>query len=68
MELPRKMLEEFAIKTTPKIVKYKIFVMDKSIDENHLSQPLQTKNEHLKVPATFLTGYNGIFNINEKKQ
>ena len=38
-------------------------IMNKSIHEEHLSQPLQTNNEQFKVAVTFLTAYNGIFNV-----
>ena len=37
--------------------------MDKSTHEEHLSQPLQTNNKYFEIAVTFLTGYNGIFNI-----
>ena len=37
--------------------------MDKSTHEEHLSQPLQTNNKQFKIAVTFLTGYNGIFNV-----
>ena len=37
--------------------------MDNSIHEKHLSQPLQTNNKQFKIATTFLTGYNGIFNV-----
>ena len=37
--------------------------MDKSIHEEHLSQPLQTINKQFKIAVTFITGYNGIFNV-----
>ena len=40
--------------------------MDKITHEEHLSQPLQTNNEQFKIAITFLTGYNGIFNISDK--
>ena len=40
--------------------------MDKSIHEEHLSQPLQTNNKQFKIAVTFLTGYNGIFNVTDK--
>ena len=40
-----------------------LIVMDKSIHEEHLSQPLQTNNKHFKIAVTFLTDYNGIFNV-----
>ena len=37
--------------------------MDKSTHEQHLYQPLQTNNKQFKIAITFLTGYNGIFNV-----
>ena len=37
--------------------------MEKSIHEEPLSQPLQTNNKQYKIAVTFLTGYNGIFNL-----
>ena len=37
--------------------------MDKSNHEEHLSQPLQTYNKEFEIAVTFLTGYNGIFNV-----
>ena len=37
--------------------------MDKSILEEHLFQPLQTNSNIFKLAVTFLTGYNGIFNV-----
>ena len=46
-----------------------LYFMDKSTREEHLSQPLQTNNKQFKIAVTFLTGYNGIFNItNENKK
>ena len=36
--------------------------MDKSIHEEHLSQPLQT-NKQFKIAIFLLTGYNGILNV-----
>ena len=38
-------------------------LMDKSTHEEHLSQTFQTNNKQFKIAITFLTGYNGIFNI-----
>ena len=29
-------------------------------------QPLQTNNKQFKIAITFLTGYNGIFNVTHK--
>ena len=40
-----------------------LIVMNKSTHEEHLSQPLQTNNKQFKIAETFLTGYNGIFNV-----
>ena len=40
--------------------------MNKSTQEEHLSQPLQTNNKQFKIAVTFLTAYNGIFNITSK--
>ena len=42
--------------------------MDKSTLKDHLAQPLQKKNEQFKIPVTFLTGYNGIFNVTNKNK
>ena len=40
--------------------------MNKSIHEENLSYPLQTNNKQFKIAITFLTGYNGIFNVTHK--
>ena len=40
-----------------------LVVMDISIHEEHLSQPLQTNHKQFKIAVNFSTGYNGIFNI-----
>ena len=37
--------------------------MKKSTHEEHLSQQLQTNIKQFKNAVTFLTGYNGIFNV-----
>ena len=37
--------------------------MDKSTHEEHLFQPLQTNKRQFKIAVTFLTVYNGIFNV-----
>ena len=47
----------------PKIKEHMWIVVDKSTHEEHLSQPLQTNNKQFKIAVTFLTGYNGIFNV-----
>ena len=63
MELPSKLLEQIAFNTRPKIEEHMLIVMDKSIHEEHLSEPLQTNNKQFKIAVTFLSGYNGIFNV-----
>ena len=63
MELPSKLLEQIAFNTRPKIEEHMLIVMDKATHEEHLSQPLQTNNKQFKIAVTFLTGYNGIFNL-----
>ena len=40
-----------------------LIVMKKSTHEEHLSQPLQTNIKQYKIANTFLTSYNGIFNV-----
>ena len=66
MELSSKLLEEIAFNTRPKIEEHMLIVMDKSTHEEHLFQPLQTDNKQFKIAITFLTGYNGNFNITNK--
>ena len=63
MELPSKLLEQTAFDTRPKIEEHLLIVMDKSTHEEHLSQPLQTNKKQFEIAVTFLTGYNGIFNL-----
>ena len=63
MELPSKLLEQIAFNTRPKIEEHMLIVMNKSIHEEHLSESLQTNNKQFKIAVTFLTGYNGIFNV-----
>ena len=63
MELPSKLLEQIACITRPEIEEHMLIVLDKSIHEEHLAQPLQTSNKQFKIVVTFLSGYNGIFNV-----
>ena len=63
MELPSKTLKQIAWNTRSRIKEHILIVMDKSIHEEHLSQALQTNNKQFKIAVTFLTGYNGIFNV-----
>ena len=66
MELPSKLLEQIAFNTRPKIDEHILIVMNKISHEEHLSQALQTNNKQFKIAVTFLTAYNGIFNITSK--
>ena len=66
MELPSNRLEQIAFNTTPKFDEHMLFVINESTHEDHLSQPLQTNNKQFKIGVTFLTGYNGIFNVTDK--
>ena len=66
MEIPSKLLEQIAYSTRSRIEEHKLIVMGKSSHEEHLSQPLQTSNKQFKIAVTFLTGYNGIFNVTTK--
>ena len=66
MELPSTLLEQIAFNTRPKIEEHMLIIMDKSTHEEHLSQPLQTNNKQFKIAITFLTGYNGIFNVTKE--
>ena len=63
MEIPSKRLSQIAHNTRPKNEEHMLIVMDKSTHEEHLFQPLQTKNKQFNLAVTFLTGYNGIFNV-----
>ena len=66
MELPCKLLEQIAFNTRPKIEEHMLIIMDKSTHKEHLFQPLQTNNKQFKIAITFLTAYNGIFNVTDK--
>ena len=63
MELPSNFLEQISFKTRPKKEEHMLIVMYESTHEEHLSQTLQTDNEQYKIAVTFLSGYNGSFNV-----
>ena len=63
MEIPSKLLKQIAFNTRPTIEEHMLIVMDKSTQKEDLSQPLQTITKQFKVPISFLTAYNGIFNV-----
>ena len=66
MELPSKLLEQIAFNTRSKIQENILIVMDKSVHTEHLLEPLQTNNKQFKIAVTFLSAYNGIFNVTNK--
>ena len=63
MELPTKLLEQIAFNTRPKIEEHMLIITNESTHEEHLNQPLQINIKQFKVAVTFLTAYNGIFNV-----
>ena len=63
MEFPSKLLEQIAFNTRSKIEEHMLIIMNKSTHEEQLFHPLQTNNKQFKIAVTFLTGYNGIFNV-----
>ena len=65
MELSNETLDQIAFNTRAKIEEHMLIVMDKSIHELFLDESLQTNKKQFKIAITFLTGYNGIFNITE---
>ena len=67
MELPCKILKQMAINLRPKIEEHILIVIDKSTHEEHFFQPLQTNMKQFKIAVTFLSAYNGIFNVTNTK-
>ena len=63
MELPSKLLEQTVYNTGPKIEEHMLIIMNKSVHEEHFFEPLQTNNKQFKIAITFLSVYNGIFNV-----
>ena len=61
--LPSKLLEQLAFNT---IEEHMLIIMDQSNHEEHLSQPRQTNNKQFKIAITFLSAYNGIFNVTNR--
>ena len=68
MELPIKLLEQIVFNTRSRIEEHILTIMDNSTHEEPLSQPLKTKIKKFKIAVTFLTGYNGIFNVTNSKK
>ena len=40
--------------------------MDKATHEEHLIEALQTNNKQFEIAVTFLSAYNGIFNVTNR--
>ena len=66
MDLHSKILEQIAYNTRPKIEEHMLINMDKNTHEEHLYQPVQTNNKHFKIAVTYLSAYNGIFNVSNR--
>ena len=66
MELPSKFLEQKSFNTRPKVEEHLLVVTNKSTQEEHLSQLLQTNNKQFKIATTCLVGYKVIFNVTDK--
>ena len=54
MELLSKLFQEIEWKTRAKIEEHILTVMDKSIHEEYLFQPLQTNNKQFEIAVNFL--------------
>ena len=61
MELRSKLLEQIVFNTRSKIDENMLILMDMSIQEVNLDQPLRTNIQHFKIAVTFSTSYIGIF-------
>ena len=68
MELPRELLKQVTFNIRPKIQEHLLIILDDSIHEEHLSQPLQTNKKQFKIAVTFLSAYNGTFNVTNKSK
>ena len=44
-----------------------LVVMNEISHQEHLPQPLRTNNKQFKTAVLLLAGYNGIFNVRNKK-
>ena len=66
MELPSKRLAQIANNTRSKREDRVLTVTVKSIHEEYLAQPFQTKNKQFKKSINFITGYIDNFNVTGK--
>ena len=65
MDLTNTTLEQIAFNTRAENEEHMLIVMDISYCEQNLDEKLQTYNKQFKIAITFLTGYNGFFNITD---
>ena len=63
MEVPTNLLEQIVFNTRPKKGEHILIVMDKSIHEMQLSQPLQTNSKQFRIAVTYLSVYNSILKL-----
>ena len=68
MELPSKVFEQIAFNTRPKIEEHLLLSMNEYTHEENFSQPLQTFIKQFSIAVTFLSGYNGIFDVTNKNK
>ena len=59
-------MEKIAFITRTKFEEHLLIVLDNSIYEEHLFQPLESNIKQFKIAFTFLTGHNGTFNVTNK--
>ena len=67
MELPSKIIKQISFRTRPKVEEHMLIVKDKSIHEEHLSQPSQTDIRRFKKLSFLYLVIIGIFNVTKKK-
>ena len=66
MEEPSKFSAQIVFNTRPKIQEHLLIVMDESLHEENLHQPLKANNKHFKLAVTSVTVYSGIIKITNK--
>ena len=61
MKFLSELLEQMAFHMRLKIKNYILLLMDKSTQDEHLVQPLQTDIKQYKIAVTFLSDYKRFF-------
>ena len=67
MKLPNKLFSKNSVKDEIQNGTANVDCDDKSILEEHLSQACQSNYKRFDIAISFLTGYNGMFNVTRKK-